>query len=247
MGLRNTNQVLLKDFQLKFYKTFGKEPAILRDGRCATSSKEIYSLLTEKGESYYSWHWRLPKLNKINLASWLRSYFDADGWVINKHRQSRLIGLDSVNKKGIFEIKEALKRFNISSKIRKHRYLHRLHIYGRGNLLRFQKYIGLLHPKKSKILSEALMSYVDYDWKFPKSKREMVWFVKKLLKSKLSSGKRIRISSIRLRNLSILRHHLKSLFDVDSKVYGPMTRGTDSTFYELCIHKKGDILKIEKL
>ena len=41
-GLRNTNLILLKDFQERFEKIFGVKPPIRKDGRCEKCSKEIY-------------------------------------------------------------------------------------------------------------------------------------------------------------------------------------------------------------
>src|SRR3989339_467771 len=46
IGLRNTNAVLLKDFQQKFKAVFNVEPRIV-EGRSVNQSKEIYQFLTK--------------------------------------------------------------------------------------------------------------------------------------------------------------------------------------------------------
>ena len=56
IGLRNTNNVLLEDFQRKFHEKFGVKPIITNEGRCKIQSKEIYNILTKK-ITYYSDRW----------------------------------------------------------------------------------------------------------------------------------------------------------------------------------------------
>ncbi len=151
IGLRNTNNVLLKDFQQKFTAIFGLKPIITNEGRCKIQNKEIYHFLT-KEFSYYSYQWKLPKLSKNNLKYWLRPFFDCEGWVENQPAKSRLIGVDCCNKVGLLSIQVALKKFNINTQIKKKnsRNIWRLIICNLTNLKRFQKEIGFLHPDKNK-------------------------------------------------------------------------------------------------
>ncbi|MDO8553837.1 MAG: hypothetical protein Q7S22_03455 [Candidatus Micrarchaeota archaeon] len=78
IGLRNTNSVLLKDFQKRFFRFFGVSPIITKDGRAKLQNKRIYEILT-KDYAYYSANWDFPKLKKALLKFWLRAYFDCDG------------------------------------------------------------------------------------------------------------------------------------------------------------------------
>ena len=100
IGFRNTNLTLLKDFQEKFEKVFGIKPYLIEGERCRIGNKEIYGLLTKEFGSFYSWEWRMPKLNKKLMKIWLRAYFDCEGWVTCKSHQNRMIGADCVNEKG---------------------------------------------------------------------------------------------------------------------------------------------------
>ena len=162
VALRNTNIVLLKDFQNKFYRFFKVKPYIYRDELCRISSKEIYFILSNKFGSFYSNKWKLPNLSKNKLGIWLRSYFDCEAWVICRKAKDRDIGLQCINKKGIYSIKNALLKLEIKSKLkyRKDRSIWQLNIYGKENLIKFQKEVNFLHPDKRKKLQECIDSYV---------------------------------------------------------------------------------------
>ena len=41
IGFRNTNKILLKDFQAKFQAFFGLKPIITNEGRCKIQNKDI--------------------------------------------------------------------------------------------------------------------------------------------------------------------------------------------------------------
>jgi hypothetical protein len=192
---------------------------ITKEGRCRIQNKELYKILTKRF-SYYSAEWRMPCLNKGNLKFWLRAFFDCEGWVLIEKAKNRHIGLDSINGKGILQIQNALKRFRIASKLKKleKRNIFRLHIYGKENLIKFQKEINFLHPAKKKKLKQAINSYVDYYWHFPESEDKIRSFVIKLLKEK-ESNKRVRVTSIKKENLVLLQKYLKQIFGINSKVY----------------------------
>ncbi len=245
IGLRNTNETLLRDFQSKFERVFGVRPIITNEGRCKIQNKEIYQKLT-KNYTYYSDKWNFPKLSKNNYAAWLQSYFDCDGWARAVKGKDRKIGLDSINQKGISQIKNILKKeFKITSTVKKRndRNIWSLTICGRDDLTKFKKHIGFLHPKKVKTLEDALNSYVDYNWKIPSNKNALKKFVRKIGRSR-KSRKEVRIFSIIKRNLTLLRTNLNK-FGVVSRVYGPW-KNSEGRLYYCLILKKGELKKLQR-
>ncbi len=234
IGFRNMCNELLVDFEMRFFSEFGVKPRRCKDGRTVVQRKELYFIFT-KDYSYYSREWILPKLSKKNLAFWLRAFFDCEGWVHNRNAVDRHIGLDSVNYKGILQIKKALEKFGINSKFKKKENIYRLLIYGKENLINYEKKIGFLHPKKKNILGQAIESYVDYNWKF-NSKKDVLDF----LRDRIKCQKRIRICSKYRKNVELLSKLLFDYLDVKSKIYGPCYNGNGTKFYELCVSRKGD-------
>jgi hypothetical protein len=162
IGLRNTDEVLLSDFEKKFYNYFKIVPRRGKDGRTVVQNKATYLFLTQDF-SYYSREWVLPKLSKENLKIWLRAFFDCEAWVFSIKAKDRHIGVDSINKKGLLSVKESLLIFGINTKLkkRKDRNIYRLYIYGKDNLIKFQKHINFLHPRKRKKLQEAIDTYIN--------------------------------------------------------------------------------------
>lgn len=162
IALRNTNIILLKDFQDRFEKYFGIKPILKEGQRCKVQSKEIYHKLVKQFVSFYSWEWRMPSLSKKNMKFWLRAFFDCESYVEAQKGKSRTVRLECVNKTGLESVRNALmKHFDIESSIkeRKGRNIMRLSICGKDDLLKFQKEIGFLHPAKSKKLEEAIRSF----------------------------------------------------------------------------------------
>src|SRR3989338_1268288 len=205
MGLRNTNKVLLSDFQKKFEASFGMEPIITNEGRCKIQNKEIYELLTQDF-SFYSYEWELPELRKDSLSCWLRAFFDCEGWVENQPAKSRLIGADCCNETGLLSVREALKKFNIASEIKKKRgrNIWRLTICGIEDLKKFKEYINFLHPDKSQKLNEAISSYKDYCWAMPEDKKSLIKFI--FQKGRLRKERNeIKFLSIKSKNITNLR------------------------------------------
>ena len=246
IGFRNTNTVLLNDFQKKFSKVFGITPIITKDkDRCKVQNKELTLKLLKEFNSFYSKNWALPNISKTHIKSWLRSYFDSDGWVGLVHRKDRKIGLESINLKGLKQIQTALKSFDITSTIKWHKnhYIWSLTICGKDDIERFKKNIGFLHPKKSKKLDEALASYVNYNWDIPSDNENLIKFMSE--KGKVSqSRKQVRFSSIIKENLIDLQNKLLKL-KIESRLNGPWSNPYGSIWYCLSI-KLDDYNKLRR-
>lgn len=242
IGLRNTNDIILKDFQEKFEAVFGIKPIITNEGRCKIQNKEIYELLT-KEFSYYSYEWKLPKLNKEQLKNWLRAFFDCEGWVeCQTQVYRRIIRAESCNEKGILAIQEALRKFNINSYIkqRTNRTIWRLTICDRKSILQFHKNINFLHPEKNAKLSKGIASYKNFHWMIPSDKGRLLSFVK-LNGKMIEYRNQIRFSSIIRKNLTELRKALNK-HSINSKVFGPWISGTGSKYYCLIIKNYKEVL-----
>jgi hypothetical protein len=247
LGFRNTNLVLLKDFQKKFYKVFRVKPYLIPKQRCRIGSRWIYEKLTTDFGSFYSYEWKAPKMNKELSKIWLRSFFDCESWVFCKTHQNRHIGIDSVNEKGIDTIVEMLENLKIKTikKINNKRKIYRIFIYGKENLKKFQEEIGFLHPEKSKKLEEALRDYIKYTWIFPEEERKLKRFILKIMleKCRINQKKYIRIFSKEGINLSNLKKGLKKYFYINS-LLSKKINGISTPYYELSINKKEEVQKL---
>jgi len=244
IGLRNTNIILLKDFQNKFEKVFGLIPFITNDGRCRIQNKNIFLQLT-KDFSYYSDRWTMPQLSLNGLKCWLRSYFDCDAWVEVQKGKSRSIGLESINEKGLEQIKNSLLEFGIKSsevKKRKNRNVWYIHICGKDDLLKFKENIGFLHPNKNKKLLEAVNSYETYEWTIPDKKEGFIEFIKKQGRPR-NKTKEIRFFSIIKDNLIKLNSQLIQ-YGINGKLYGPWENNIGRIYYCLTI-KQNELMKLE--
>lgn len=247
IGFRNTNLILLKDFQTRFEKLFRIKPSLYPKQRCQIGSKEIYSRLTEEFGSFYSWEWRMPKLNENLIRIWLRAYFDCEGWVFCKRHQNRHIGVDCVNKTGINQVEKSLNKLGIKTirKFNKKRNIHRIIIYGKENIIKFRDKIGFIHPDKSINLNKAIEDFVVYEWNFPSNKKELCEFIKELFiqKARIRKPGYIRIFSKEASNLEKLKNYLKEFFDIESKTYRRVN-GIGTVYYELDINKRKEVQKI---
>ena len=237
IGFRNTNDVLLRDFQKKFQDFFGFKPYITKDGRCRIQNKDIYNRLT-KNYSYYSYEWELPRLSKQNLKFWLRAFFDCEGWVENQPAKSRLIGLDCCNELGVLSIQESLEKLGIKSQVKKklNRTIWRITICGLDNLKRFHEEVNFLHPEKKRKLSEAIGSYQNYSWKIPTNKSDVLKFIKRKGRIRESRGE-IRFMSIKKENLINLAKALNT-YQMPSKLFGPWHNKAGSKYHCLTIKNK---------
>lgn len=245
IGLRNRCNALLNDFQNKFEKVFGLKPIITNEGRCKIQNKNIFSQLT-KDFSYYSDKWTIPQLSLDELRYWLISYFDCDGWVNIQKAKSRVIGLESINKNGLEQIKNSLLKFGIKSsdvKKRKNRNIWYIYICGKDNLQRFKENIGFLHPNKNEKLLEALNSYENYEWTIPNKKEEFIGFVKKQGRLR-NDTKEVRFFSIIKGNLIKLEEKL-IVYNINTKIYGPWKNNRGRIYYCLSFKQK-ELIKLRR-
>jgi hypothetical protein len=249
IGLRNTNLVLLKDFQIKFEKIFGITPHIRKDGRCEIGSRETYEKLTKEFGSFYSWEWRMPKLGGKLLGVWLRTYFDCEGWVFCKSHQNRHIGADCVNETGLNQVTDSLNRLGIQTirKFNKKRAIHRVLIYGKENLIKFNDRIGFLHPNKANKLKEAIEDYVEYEWDIPKDEIGCRKFIRGLFleKARIRKPYYIRVFSREEINIIKLKRLLKKLYGIESLAYKRIN-GIGTIYYELNMNRKKEVEKLIK-
>ena len=250
IGLRNTSLVLLEDFQKKFEVVFGKRPYVTNEGRCRIGSKESYEELIQEFGSFYSYHWTAPRLGNNLSKIWLRAFFDCEGWVTCKSRQNRCIGLDCVNEKGIFQIKDMLEKIGIMCKVKKRntRNIFSLSIFGRENLTKFRDEINFLHPSKRNKLEEVLNDFVNYDWEFPSDDEGLKDFIGNILINKARVKKDngvVRIISNMEKNLIKLQEALNGLFDIESRV-GMRKNGLGVVYFEMSINKRDEIRKLIK-
>lgn len=245
LGFRNTDLILLKDFQNKFEKVFGIKPHLIEGQRCRIGSKKIYEILTKEFGSFSSWKWRMPELNEELSKIWLRAYFDCEGWVFCKKHQNRHIGADCVNENGITQVEKALNNLDIKTirKYNKKRKIHRILIYGKDNLKKFAKHIGFLHPAKDLKLKEVLEDFVVYEWNFPNEENKLRNYVLEVLRQRArirKSSNSVRIISNRETNLLKLQKELKRIFNIDSKL-NKSINGLGNIYFELSINRKENI------
>jgi len=248
IGFRNTNIILLKDFQDKFERYFGKKPRLVEGQRCEIGSKELYEKLTKEFGSFYSYKWSMPKLTKKLNRVWLKSFFDCESWVYCKSHQNRHVSLESVNKLGIKQIESSLIDLNIKCfvKLKSYRNIYQLSIYSKENLLKFQDKINFLHPLKKEKLNLTIKDFVDYNWSFPSNTNELKKYLFKLLRKKAKvkkSNKIIRVISNKESNLITLSKELKKLFKIESRI-NKCLNGIGTIYYELNVNKQSEIKKL---
>ena len=245
IGLRNTNEVLLKDFQTRFNQYFKIEPHITKNvDRCRIGSKEIYYFLTRE-YSYYCHECKLPKLPKTKLKFWLRAFFDAEGWVECQEAKSRSVRVECAHFQGLESVKRAVEKFSIkvsTIKKKKDKNSWYINICGLDDIKKFRKEIGFLHPRKAYKLDRAINSYKNYYWEIPDKIEDLINFIK--VKGKIRYARNeIRLNTIKKTNLKILKDKL-SRYNIKSKLGGPWKSGTGSIYY--CLTLKISELKLSK-
>ena len=237
----NITPELLKDFDLRFSREFSVKPKHYKErnvGRLVVYNKNLLLELQKFGP-YDSRTWKVPNnfLTKATAAIWLRAFFDAEAWVELQKAKSRSIRVDCINKKGLLQISRLLKSFGIISqlKTRKVNYIWRLNICGKENLQKFKDKIGFLHSAKMELLSKALSSYETYDWQIPKTKIELLEFIKEKGRIRKSRDE-LRLFSIKKLNLVSLRKILK-YYKVQSKLQGPWLNSIGRKYYCLILRE----------
>ncbi len=246
IGFRNTNLILLRDFQKRFFQYFNVEPHLCIGQRCRIGSKGIYEKLTKEFGSFYSYDWKIPNVNKKLIKVWLRAYFDCEGWVFCKTHQNRHIGIDSVNERGLNEVKRNLENLGIKTTKKKNikRKIFRLLIYGKENIVKFEKEIGFLHPQKKEKLRETISDFVEYHWNILADSKE----IKKLLEKKIIIKKPYiaRIFSKEELNLINLSKLLNNFYRIQNIKIHERFNGIGTRYFELDINKKEEIKKLLK-
>jgi hypothetical protein len=240
IGFRNTNNILLKDFQENFYKVFNIKPKLIEGQRCILYSKEIYYILMQNGP-YHSNNWIFPPLSNYNARYWLRAFFDCEGWIIADRRQTRSICSESIRQEQLPIIQNALKNFQINSKIykRKNRKTAILTIPDKQSIINFKNEIGFLHPKKKEKLVKCINSFVDYNWNISNTEIRNLMHTK----SRLHKPYTIRLFSIIKKNLEQLSCLLKEKYSIESKIYrNKNSQGT--IYFYLSVQKKEEVKKL---
>jgi len=254
IGLRNTCPELLEDFQTRFDNVFHKKPIISKQqDRCLIGSRELFYFLTENFGSFYSADWSIPKclVKKELLSSWLRAFFDCEGWVEAVKGKNRAVAAESINEKGLNDIRNYLKNlFGIHSTIRPRsgRTTSVLGIYGKKNIIKFSNQIGFTHPLKRQKLDAAINSFVNYDWQFPENEQELKDFVTAFLKQRinLTTG-RIQVCSNKKKNIIKLSKLLKRFASINCRVSKTRFNSFGTRYFELSINKKQDVTKLKEL
>ena len=112
---------MVKSFLEAFEKLYQKRPAIKKEKnyyRIRTKCKfACLDLLNNSKFGIYTWEVPFNFLNNHQLKKeWLRAFFDCEGYVGKKQIQ-----VQSVNKKGLHQVKNVLGDFGIESKIYKYK------------------------------------------------------------------------------------------------------------------------------
>lgn len=238
----NIDAALLNDFDKRFVREFNIKPHHYKEGHVSKLmifNKSLFFDLLKFGP-YDSRNWKVPFsfLTKKTAALWLRAFFDAEAWVELQEAKSRSVRVDCINKNGLQQIAELLKKFGVNSQltVRERNYMWRLNICGKENLQKFQDKIGFLHPPKANILFNALNSYRTYDWEIPKTKSKLLKF--------LNENGRVRKSRGEIRLFSIKKHNILKLWKVlkacklNSKVQGPWENSAGRKYYCLLLKEK---------
>lgn len=239
VDFRNTELVLLKHFRDCFFDFFNVEPFISKNNdRCTISRKEYYTFFNEHFGSFYSYEWSMPELSEDLSCVWLRAFFDCEAWVVNIPGKNRAIGLDCVNLNGLKQIVDSLKKLGIATseiKKKRKRNIYSIHIWGKENLLLYEKKISFLHPNKKKLLSEAILSYDLWKWDLSTEAK-----IREIIREKTRFGKNRVLIFSRKENLENLKKILLKKFDITSSVI-TNKNGMGTIYYSLNIYGKRHI------
>ncbi len=154
---------LLKPYCEAFSKVYNKTPIIkpLSNKYCVTVDSKIVVLNMTSSASFGLFNWEVPIIflkDKRSKKEWLRAFFDAEAYVGKNH-----IKIQTVNEKGMGQMKRLLEEFGIESK--KYVYIpknikwspnHIIFINKKSSRYKYFKEIGFSHILKQKKLIQAL-------------------------------------------------------------------------------------------
>lgn len=153
---------LTKLFAESFKAVYGLDVHVKKDANYyfvyANNKLAVSDLLSLA--KFSSMEWFVPSFisSKASKIEWLRAYFDCDGYVSKKYIQ-----VQSVNKKGLEQMKDLLLEFGIESKIYSYERKQKswntnymLNINGRKKMLKFREKIGFNHRLKKNKLEKIL-------------------------------------------------------------------------------------------
>ena len=158
-----------KIFKDIFLELYGKELKINKNkklyGDCyylRTNSKKAHKHLNSLS-NFGSLDWKVPDFilkNNDLIIKWLKAYFDCEAYV---NPNGKIIQVQSVNKTGLYQIKDLLDSLSIQSKIYEYERKNKnwntnyiLCIMGKKNIKNFHDIIGFNHTEKSKTLQKIV-------------------------------------------------------------------------------------------
>ena len=160
---------LAKIFKRVFHEIYGKKLSINKNlnlyGNCyylRVNSKKAYKHLISLS-TFGTMDWKIPEFvlkNNALMIEWLKAYFDCEAYV---NPNGKVIQVQSVNKTGLYQVKEMLDSLGIKSKIYEYERKNKnwntnyiLCIMGKTNIKNFHDIIGSDHSKKSKTLKKII-------------------------------------------------------------------------------------------
>jgi len=155
---------LAEYFSVSFYELYSKKTSIkkLRNHYKVNVSCKTACIDLLKLTKYNSKEWIIPKIasKDDNLTiEWLRAFFDCEAYVSKKR-----IDIQIVNKRGIFQIKNALLKLGINSRMYVYKRKNRLWstnyilcILKREDRIRYLNIIGFNHQDKLKRLKDSII------------------------------------------------------------------------------------------
>lgn len=151
------NKKMLNAFLTAFQKVYNRQPKIKKEQKYFSvriESKPITLDLLQHG-SFRSLEWKIPEFKERgSKIEWLRAFYDSEGYVGPK-----TITVQSVNNKGLEQVKNLLNEFGIQSRLYSYQrkqitwntnYI--LHITREEDRRRFLNEVGFNHSRKLKKL-----------------------------------------------------------------------------------------------
>jgi len=177
ISLEATDKEFVEKFAECLYKVYGIKidvdyvPVRILDWsdkfRARLCCKVACEDLLRYDTTYKTFEWKIPGCIKEStleiIAEFIKGFADSEGGV---DKGTRRIGMSSVNKEGLEEIKLLLELFGIRSKVKskskKYKKGFVLRIQDRKSIEKFAKVIGFIIKRKSNALSACLEEYKFY-------------------------------------------------------------------------------------